>query len=265
MYALQPRMRPSCLGFGIVVLALPLAATLHAAPPEGGGGADYHPRRVLVRFKTSTDLQERQKAHASAGVARPLRSYHLVSGLQLVELSHEDVPRAVAALHTDPNVLYAEPDYYVHATAVPNDPAFGLLWGLRNTGQDINGDPGTPGSDIRAADAWNLWTGDSDFRIAVLDTGVDYAHPDLAGNIWTNPGEIPGNGIDDDNNGYVDDVHGYDFANGDSDPMDDRYHGTHVAGTLGGVANNSQGVAGVSWRCRIVALKFLNASGRGST
>ena len=99
----------------------------------------------------------------------------------------------------------------------------------------------------------------------MLDTGVDYTHPDLAANIWTNPGEIPGNGIDDDNNGYVDDVHGYDFVNGDPDPMDDRYHGTHVAGTIGGIANNSQGVAGVNWQCRIVALKFLNASGRGST
>ena len=127
-------------------------------------------------------------------------------------------------------------------------------------GQD---DPGTPGADIRAEGAWDLTTGDAAFRIAVLDTGVDYNHPDLAANIWTNPGEIPGNGIDDDGNGWIDDLHGYDFANDDGDPLDDHSHGTHVAGILGAVGNNGSGVAGVNWQCQIVARTVLDSTGFG--
>ena len=101
--------------------------------------------------------------------------------------------------------------------------------------------------------------------IGVIDTGVDYNHPDLAANIWTNPGEIPGNGIDDDGNGYVDDVHGWDFVNDDNDPMDDNGHGTHCSGTIGGVGNNGIGVAGVNWNVKIVGIKFLSSGGIGST
>ena len=101
--------------------------------------------------------------------------------------------------------------------------------------------------------------------VGVIDTGVDYNHPDLAANIWTNPGEIAGNGIDDDGNGYIDDVHGYDFVNNDGDPMDDNGHGTHFSGTIGGVGNNGIGVAGVNWNVKIMALKFLDSGGSGST
>ena len=101
--------------------------------------------------------------------------------------------------------------------------------------------------------------------VAVIDTGVDYTHADLAANIWINPGEIAGNGIDNDGNGYVDDVHGIDTDNNDGDPMDDNGHGTHVAGTIGAVGNNGVGVAGVNWNVRIMALKFLDACGSGST
>ena len=101
--------------------------------------------------------------------------------------------------------------------------------------------------------------------VGVIDTGIDYNHPDLAANMWTNPGEIAGNGIDDDGNGYVDDIHGYDFVNNDGDPMDDHCHGTHCAGTIGGVGNNGVGVAGVNWTVKLVALKFLDSGGSGST
>src|SRR5262249_17056604 len=123
---------------------------------------------------------------------------------------------------------------------------------------------GTPDADIDAPEAWDVTTGSSRVVVAVLDTGVDYTHPDLAANIWTNPGEIPGNGIDDDHNGYVDDVPGYDFANNDPDPMDDQGHGTHVAGTIGAVGNNGVGVVGVAWNVRIMALKFLDSAGNGT-
>jgi serine protease len=147
-------------------------------------------------------------------------------------------------------VLYAEPNYTVRALAVPNDPMFPQLWGMPQ---------------IKATNAWDRATGSDDIVVCVIDTGVDYNHPDLAGNMWTNPGEVPGNGVDDDGNGYVDDVHGYDFVNNDGDPMDDHGHGTHCSGTIGGIGNNGVGVAGVNWKVRIMALKFLSASGGGST
>ncbi|MEO7959341.1 MAG: S8 family serine peptidase, partial [Fibrobacteria bacterium] len=113
-------------------------------------------------------------------------------------------------------------------------------------------------------EAWDTYTGDQNVIVGIIDTGIDYLHPDLVDNIWTNPGEIPGNGLDDDGNGYIDDVHGYDFANHDSDPMDDHFHGTHCAGTIAGSGNNGQGVAGVAWKAKLAALKFLDASGSGS-
>ncbi len=115
-------------------------------------------------------------------------------------------------------------------------------------------------ADIDAEEAWNITTGSK--SCAVIDTGVDYNHPDLANNMWKNPGEIPGNGIDDDGNGYVDDIYGYDFANNDNDPFDD--HGTHVAGTIAGIGNNRIGTTGINWSAKIMALKFLGKSG-GST
>ena len=148
------------------------------------------------------------------------------------------------------SIKYVEPIYIVEAfDTIPNDPMYGDLYGM---------------DQINAPQAWDDHVGDQEFIIAVIDTGVDYNHQDLAANMWTNPGEIPGNGQDDDGNGYVDDVHGYDFYNYDSDPMDGNGHGTHCSGTIGGVGNNGIGVAGVNWRCRIVGAQFLSAGGSGS-
>ena len=154
-----------------------------------------------------------------------------------------------------------EYNYEIKINAIPNDPSFSSLWGLKNTGQF----GGTPGADIQAEAAWDINTGSgvSSPLVAVIDTGIDYTHPDLIDNIWTNPGEIPGNGIDDDGNGYVDDIHGYDFVNNDGDPFDDNGHGTHVSGTIAAVGNNGIGVVGVNWNATVMAAKFLDANGDG--
>jgi subtilisin family serine protease len=219
----------------------------------------YHPRHLLVRFKPGIARAARLGAHQLAQAQGVLRDYHVVDGLQLVEVSESQLSAALDVYAKHPDVLYAEPDYYVYPTGIPNDSDFGELWGLHNTGQTVNGDSGTAGADIQAVEAWDTWTGSPEFRIAVIDTGVNYTHPDLQANIWTNPGEIPHNGIDDDGNGYVDDVHGYDFYADDSDPKDEHGHGSHCAGTIGAVGDNGLGVAGINWQCKIVALRFLGA------
>jgi len=141
---------------------------------------------------------------------------------------------------------------------LPNDANFSALWGMHAA--DDN--------DIDAPEAWKKFTGEfsTGIVVAVIDTGIDHTHEDLRENMWVNPGEIPGNGIDDDGNGYIDDIHGADFANEDGDPMDDQMHGTHCAGTIAGVGNNGVGVAGVAWHgVRLMALKFLTATGGGRT
>ena len=117
---------------------------------------------------------------------------------------------------------------------------------------------------IQAPQAWDITTGSSNVVVAVIDTGIDYTHPDLTDNISTNPGEIRGNGVDDDGNGFVDDYYGYDFINGDSDPMDDHFHGSHCAGTIGGRGDNGRGVAGVNWTVKLMPVKVLDSYGSGT-
>jgi subtilisin family serine protease len=224
-------------------------------------GQGYVPGEVLVKFRPGTPGAAIAAAHAAAG-AHAIQTFETI-GIRHMRLDPDvDVPAAVEAYEQNPNVLYAEPNYILTADAtVPNDPGFPNLWGLNNAGQT----GGTADADIDAPEAWDLTTSAGSRIVAVIDTGVDYTHPDLAANVWTNPGEIPGNGIDDDGNGYIDDIYGYDFCNHDSDPMDDNSHGSHCAGTIGGVGNNGVGVAGVNWTVKIMALKFLNAGGGGST
>ena len=170
------------------------------------------------------------------------------------------LPDSVSRFSTEKALVkYAEPDYVVHALTTPNDASFAQLWGLHNTGQT----GGAPGADIHAPEAWTITQGNSQIVVALIDTGADYNHPDLAQNIWSNPGEISGNGVDDDNNGYLDDVRGWNFVTDNNNPMDDHFHGTHCAGTIGAAGNNNIGVTGVNWQVKIIPLKFLSSSGGG--
>jgi subtilisin family serine protease len=215
------------------------------------------PYTVIVRLESNVGALDRNSL-AKAARAVPIRS--LMPAVRLELWGTPNPSATIAFLKMMPGVRYAEPDYVVSRQIIPNDTSFGTLWGLHNTGQS----GGLADADIDAPEAWDTFTGSSSFVVADIDTGVDYNHPDLAANIYSNPNETV-NGLDDDGNGFVDDIRGWDFVNNDNNPIDDNNHGTHVAGTIGAVGNNGIGVAGVNWNVKIMPLKFLNASGSGST
>lgn len=228
-------------------------------PPVAENAADG----VLVKFQAGTSSRRIRRALSSAGCSQNT-AFHtsLVQGLVHAQItSGNSMQRTLGSLRSNRFVEFAEPNYLLSAQAIPNDPQFGALWGLDNTGQT----GGLPGADMDAPLAWDITVGSSNVIIAVVDSGVDYTHADVLSNVWINSGEIPSNGIDDDNNGFVDDVRGWDFANNDNDPLDDNNHGTHVAGTIAAAGNNGVGITGVNWTAQIMPLKFLTAAGVGGT
>ena len=231
------------------------AVVLHAAQPQAQN-VNYVPDEILVRFRDGTDEAQKDMARFRvAGVRKKV--FKIVPDLESIKLPRGvSVAEALDEYQKNPQILYAEPNYILHLTAAPgitltpNDPSYGSLWGMTK---------------INAPSAWNITTGSSQVVVAVIDTGIDYTHPDLAANMFRNAADCNNNGIDDDGNGYIDDCFGIDVANSDSDPMDDHYHGTHVAGTIGAVGNNGIGVVGVNWNVKLLACKFFDANGSATT
>jgi subtilisin family serine protease len=219
----------------------------------------YNPNAIFVKFDSAKSEAYRANVRALVGDGW-LEKYTIIPDVELIHV-RGSIPEAIARVR--PYVVYAEPDYVQHALNTPNDTSFNLEWGMNNTGQTVNGDPGTAGADIRAPLAWNVFTGDPNFIVADIDTGIQYSHPDLSANAWTNPGETPGNGIDDDGDGFIDDIHGWDFYANDNDPNDENGHGTHTSGTVGARGNNGLGVTGVNWQCKLMGLRFLSPGGSG--
>lgn len=220
------------------------------------------PDKILVKYKKLNDLRTQESMRASIestfGI-QEIRKFTLID--VFVYRTSLDKEKILVELNANPFVEYAEPDFFRYAkTTFPNDPRLSDLWGLHNTGQNS----GTPDADIDAPEAWDITTGSADVVVAVIDSGVDYNHDDLRANMWRNPNEIPGNGIDDDSNGYIDDYHGIDAIENSGDPMDDDGHGTHVSGSIAAVGNNGTGVTGVSWNSKIMALRFLSRNGGGA-
>lgn len=226
----------------------------------------YVPGELIVKYKNNT-------------VSTKVRTKHSLKSLKKLKAIDAEVVKVqtgtsmdsqMEKLEADPSVEYVQPNYLYKPSALPNDPSFNQLWGLHNTGQKIANSIGAADMDIdypEAMQEFSKLSNPSQTVVAVIDTGVDINHPDLQADIWTNPGEIAGNGKDDDGNGYVDDVHGWDFLHHDNsvfDAADGDEHGTHVAGTIAASSNNGLGITGIAPNVKIMPLKFLGPDG-GST
>ena len=246
------------------ILTIVLALLLGVAPGEArdesvAPAPAPAPDEVILKFKPGTDPETRVGLLAGLGARQTIPLGR--SGALLVRLAAPTAATAVDRHAGNPILAYIEPNFVYAAALVPNESWFSQQWSLLNTGQT----GGTPGADIHATSAWDLATGLPSVVVGVIDSGIDLAHPDLAANLYVNPDEIPGNGVDDDANGFIDDVHGWDFVNDDNDPQDDNGHGTLMAGIAGAVANNGVGIAGVCWRVSLLPIKFLDDGGFGTT
>lgn len=253
----------------LVCLLLALCATVAALafgddpPTTTYNGSVIRADRLLAKpTEKAKKLERTRLTQTVRAVGRVRSEYPAIGGAQVIELGKgQSVTGAIAQLMASGLYEYVEPDYQVRILGLhPNDPLYlsGALWGMHNTGQSN----GVVDADIDAPEGWAIRNDASNIIVAVIDTGIDYNHPDLLLNMWTNPNEVI-NGLDDDNNGYVDDIYGINCINSTGDPMDDHYHGTHVAGTIGAVGNNGTGVVGVAWRVQLMGIKFLNSNGVG--
>jgi subtilisin family serine protease len=235
---------------------------------------DFKPNEILVKLRKGISFHQLQLQHNSETRNLEIvkhfstlsqlkgQDYFLLKVIDATDTAGIATCAAANSLETLPEVEAVSLNYTRRMFRAPNDPLFERQWGLHNTGQMALLTNGTVGADIKACDVWETNTGSENVVIAVIDTGVDYTHEDLRDNMWINPGEIPGNGIDDDGNGFPDDLYGYDFAgdvsgNNDGDPMGINSHGTHVTGIIAAKGNNSIGVSGVCWDAKILAVKVF--------
>jgi len=209
--------------------------------------AEHRPGEVIVKFQSTIATVQAIRTLSNVGITVLKQLGSL--GVYHCNIGTKDINEAITECEASPNVVYAEPNYIYRHFDEPNDPRFDQLYGMTITD---------------APAAWDIQTGRKSIIVGVIDTGADWDHPDLAGNIWNNSAEIPNNNIDDDKNGFVDDFLGWDFANDDNNPDDDNDHGSHVSGTIGAVGNNGVGVVGVNWKVSIMPLKFLDNNGSGS-
>ncbi len=271
----------TCLKFLSFILVfitlLPFGPTFAQSSQALPLSSEYVPGELIVKFKTTTpaenELVSKYQLRSARKVLRELERAEKhqdriqvfrnkgLDKLFVASTEQEKLPELLQKLKNDPEVEYAEPNFILRTSQLPNDPLFVNLWGLHNSGQT----GGTTDADIDAPEAWDTPYGSS-MTVGIIDTGIDYNHEDLRANMWTNSPEAAGQpGVDDDGNGFIDDVYGYDFINNDPDPMDDHGHGTHVAGTIAAVGENGVGVAGINYHGKVAALKFLSGSGSGTT
>lgn len=233
---------------------------------------DFVPSEFIVKLKkditfsesTFIDLNEKHKVYAVEKLF-PNAEKTILDNIYIVYIPFKsDILSIVQEYKSCPDIEYAEPNGIIHLCGIyiPNETNFSKQWYLHNTGQIIfNNIFGNLDADIDAPEAWRYETGNPNITIAIIDTGIDYTHPDLVANIWNNTKEIPENSIDDDNNGYIDDMIGWDFYNNDNDPKDENGHGTSCAGVAIASADNSIGIAGISFNCKIMAIKISNEHG----
>ena len=221
------------------------------------------PGQVIVKYEETMGSSEQAALRRQENLEKKM-DLGLINA-EVVKVEGQSVGQAIRDLNARADVEYAEPNFRVYPTGFADEPSFSKLWGLHNTGQTIDGSTGMANVDINAREASARTQGSPTLEVAVIDDGVDFSHPDLSARRWVNPGETPNNGVDDDANGYVDDVNGWDFCHRDNTVHDngDDSHGTHVSGTLAASVNN-QGVVGVAPNIKIMALKFLSDTGTGA-
>jgi serine protease len=271
----RARARVSAAVLAAVALSSVLALAGGSAPTAGAAGGQAPravPGELIVGFEKGVSAAAQRAAVNAADGTREETFPQIRAAL--VQVDPGDTEAALKQLEADPSVRYVEPNHVLSIAATPDDPSFNQLWGLHNTGQT----GGTADADIDAPEAWDVETGSAGVVVGVTDTGVDFSHPDLAAQQWVNAGESCDStesanptcaertdGVDNDANGYVDDWRGWDWVNDDNNPVDDHNHGTHVSGTIGAVGSNGVGVTGVNWDVKVMALKFLNSAGSGTT
>ena len=237
-------------------------------PPqfEMFNGHEVMPGEVIVVFDEMPELQLKTFVDNAASLANASENRALAPGLNMFHMrsNNMNTQALLKMMLNNPGVKYVEPNYIYRTQLTPNDTQFGQLWGMNNTGQTVSGQAGTPDADIDAVEAWDVSTGSSSIVVGVIDTGVDYNHPDLAANIWSAPAAFSVN-IGGQTINCPAGSHGFNAVTNTCTPLDDNNHGSHCSGTIGGRGNNGTGVAGVNWTTSIMGLKFLTASGSGNT